>query len=87
MSTTISIDKAGRLILPKAIREKMHLDEHSRLSVQVVADKIELTPEANQAEIEEVDGLPVVTGWDGFDAARAVNDAREAYEEKLAGES
>ena len=83
MATTIPIDKAGRVVLPKAIRERMHLHEGSRLHVDVVGDKIELTPEAEEVQIEERDGLRVIVGWEGFDAAEAVRDAREEHLERL----
>ncbi len=84
MNTTISIDKAGRLVLPKAIRERMHLTENSKLRVKLVGDKIELTPEAARVEIDERDGLPVITGWDGYDAAEAVTESRDEHLDRLA---
>jgi len=84
MNTTISIDKAGRLVLPKAIRERMHLTENSKLRVKLVGDKIELTPEAARVEIDERDGLPVITGWDGYDAAEAVRESRDEHLDRLA---
>ena len=85
MSTTITIGKSGRIVVPKIMRDRLHLREGSRLRVEVVADKLEFTPEADEAKIEKRDGLPVITGWKGFDAAKAVNEMREEYMDRLAG--
>lgn len=84
MIATITLDKAGRIVLPKRIREKMHLHEGSRLRVELSGDTLELTPEAAETRIERAeDGLPVIVGWEGFDAVQAVAEAREEYLERL----
>ncbi len=43
MTATVTIDTAGRLVLPKAMRERLHLSAGSKLRADVVADRIELT--------------------------------------------
>src|ERR1700680_3268378 len=68
MTATVMIDKAGRLVLPKPIRERMHLRAGSQLKAEIVGDKIELSQETPAAKIvRKKDGLPVVVGWKGFD--------------------
>jgi AbrB family transcriptional regulator (stage V sporulation protein T) len=44
MSATISIDKAGRIVLPKAIRDELHLSPGGTLEVEVAEDRIVLRP-------------------------------------------
>lgn len=44
MTFTISMDKSGRVVIPKAIREKLHLSGDVNLRAQVAAGRIELTP-------------------------------------------
>ncbi len=85
MSITITIGKAGRLVVPKVLRDRLHLREGSRLRVDVVEEKLELTREDDDVKIERRNGLPVITGWKGFDAAKAVNEMREEYMDRLAG--
>lgn len=78
MTATLTLDKAGRLVLPKPVRDKMHLRAGSRLRLDVLGDKLELTQEVPEVKIvRKKDGLPVVVGWEGFDAAKAVREMRE----------
>jgi AbrB family looped-hinge helix DNA binding protein len=84
MTASVTIDKAGRLVLPKPIRERLHLRTGSQLKAEIVGDKIELSEEIPVAKIVlKKDGLPVVVGWKGFDAARAVREMREEQVEHL----
>jgi len=86
MTATISIDKAGRMVLPKVIREKLQLRAGSKIKVEVCGDKIEMTPDFVEGRVERrADGLPVIVGWERFDAARAVEEAREEYLDRQAG--
>ncbi len=41
MTATLTLDSAGRLVLPKAIREKMHLQAGSKLRADLVGEKLE----------------------------------------------
>lgn len=80
MNSTITMDGAGRLILPKAMRERLHLRAGSRLTAEVVADRIELTPAAD-ADVEVIrKGKRLVLAKSGvpFDAAAAVRAEHEA---------
>ncbi len=67
------------------MRDRLHLREGSRLRVEVVADKLEFTPEADAVKIVKRGKRRVVVGWKGFDAAKAVNEMREEYMDRLAG--
>lgn len=76
MTATLTLDKAGRIILPKRLRD--HLQAGSILRAEIVGDKIELAEEASSTQvIRKKDDLPVIIGWEGFDAAKAVRDMRE----------
>ncbi len=45
-SATTIIDGAGRIVVPAAVRRRLNLTQGSRLRIDVVAERIELTPEA-----------------------------------------
>lgn len=81
MKDAISIDSAGRIVLPSEVRRRLNLGPGSRLRLAVVAERIELTPEAEpesplvltatKRRVLEPTGKP-------FDAAAAARAEREA---------
>lgn len=79
MSTTITLGKSGRIVVPKSVRDLLNLREGSRLRLEVFADKLEVTPEPDEVRMEKRGKRRVVVGWKGFDAAKAVTAAREEY--------
>ena len=85
MRMTITLGKAGRLVVPKPIRDQLHLREGTRLRIEAGDDAFSCTAEDDPVRIERrPDGLPVVVGWEGFDAAKAVKEAREEHVSRLA---
>lgn len=85
MTYTIQIDASGRLVLPKAMRERLNLAAGASLRAEVVAGRIELTPVAGaqKAELKQKAGIAVLkrTGAKA-DAATAIASEREALEER-----
>jgi AbrB family looped-hinge helix DNA binding protein len=77
----ITVDSAGRIVLPSAVRRRLNLTTGSRLTLDVVAQRIELTPQADAD-----DGLLIVPGkrtvlrptGQSFDAAAVVRAERDA---------
>jgi AbrB family looped-hinge helix DNA binding protein len=85
MSSTIKMDESGRLVLPKALRDRLNLTSSTRLRVDVVAGRIELTPVENAAAnvLGRKAGIVVLkrTGKK-VDAAVAVAAERDLQEER-----
>jgi AbrB family looped-hinge helix DNA binding protein len=85
MTATITIDAAGRLVLPKAMRDRLHLRAGARLKADVVADKIELTPEPDaDVRIERRGKRLVIVGGPPFDAGAAIKADREERDAAIA---
>lgn len=85
MSYTIQIDASGRLVLPKAVRERLNLSGGASLRADVVAGRIELTPIANEQETVLIrkSGITVLKrAGVSVDAVAAVTAEREALEER-----
>jgi AbrB family looped-hinge helix DNA binding protein len=63
MEDIITIDGAGRVVVPKAIRARLGLREGTRLHVREEAGKrLVLEPLAEEGVPAEVDGLLVIRG-------------------------
>lgn len=81
MSYTISMDRAGRIVIPKAVRARLGADETTVFNLDVVLDRIEISPRdqgGNKARIVRKSGMWVIpsTGKE-FSAAEAVLQDRE----------
>ena len=48
MTSTITMDAAGRVALPAQIRERLQLRAGSKLRLAIVAERLELTPSPRQ---------------------------------------
>ena len=88
MNDTITMDKAGRIVLPKPLRERFRLEGGAQLVIEMVGDHLELTP-INTTEAPPLvrkKGLLVVSSSGGVsDAADAVQADREDREDHLSG--
>jgi AbrB family looped-hinge helix DNA binding protein len=76
MSETITIDGAGRLVVPKPMREKLSLRGGEKLTVKVVGDHLELVPDEPAPTLEKRGKRTVVTNWGEYDAGEAVREAQ-----------
>lgn len=88
MSYTITMDKSGRIVLPKPVRERLGADENTRFSLDVVLDRIELTPQPDAqrvGKIVEKDGVWVAAATGRkFSASDALREDREVRMHDLA---
>lgn len=78
--------KAGRLVVPKSVRDQLGLREGSRLRVKTLAGKFEVAPEQEEVRIEMRDGFPVILGGPPRkrgDIVRAIKAGREERQEHL----
>jgi AbrB family looped-hinge helix DNA binding protein len=62
MASKISIDKAGRVVLPKPLRDKLRLEPGDDLLVEADGDQITLRPSRPQAVLKKEYGIWVYQG-------------------------
>jgi len=84
---TLKLDKAGRLILPKPIRDRLGLTEGSGLELQETPEGLLLKPAERRPSMIKKQGLWVHTGElpAGFDIVQAIRDDREERIRKVSG--
>ena len=56
----ISIDRFGRVVLPKKIRDHLHIKEGTDLEVEEQENAILLKPVVKKAKIIRKNGIPVI---------------------------
>ena len=81
MIDVVTMDKAGRLVLPRPIRNALHISQPTAFRAEVIGNKIELTviPQASGAVFRKRKGglLVVSTKAPKFDAGELVRAVRQ----------
>ncbi len=81
MIDTVQIDRAGRLVLPKRLRERFRLEGGDLLSVEVKGDAIELRPTKAVVRLVTVNGVLVISGGEPLPEGR--DFVAESREERI----
>jgi AbrB family transcriptional regulator (stage V sporulation protein T) len=86
MTTQITIDKAGRVLIPKALREELRLRPGDVLELESQGDDITLRPRQAQATLVKEHGIWVAsTGPAEIDLVEFIREQREARSRHVAG--
>jgi len=85
MRRNITIDKAGRIVLPQEIRLQFHLLAGDQLNLDVQPDGIVLRPRSRDSHLVEERGLLVHEGEATGDLARAIEWARSSRDADMLG--
>jgi AbrB family looped-hinge helix DNA binding protein len=64
---TVEIDKAGRIVVPKHLRDALHLTPGTKLTVERAGDTLVLEPSFPQARLVIENGFPVIYPAEGFE--------------------
>jgi len=64
MNGIVEIDKAGRIVVPKKLRDDLHLVPGTRLRIERNGDRLTLMPSSNAARLVIEDGLPLIVPAD-----------------------
>jgi len=72
MNAIVEIDKAGRIVVPKKLRDALHLTPGTRIKVERSGDSLVLEQDFPEPKLEMIDGLWVMTGGPRL-AAQDVN--------------
>ena len=85
MKTTLTIDAAGRIVLPQPVRRQFHLRRGSTLDLEVDPDAIILRPTHRTGVLVEDDGLLIHEGQPEGDVAAALGEARTRRDRDILG--
>ena len=85
MKSELSIDKAGRVILPQAVRRQFHLVAGDSLELKILPDGIFLKTHEHQAHLVEDQGLLVHDGDPTGDLIHTVAVSRAERDAEVLG--
>ena len=84
---TLKIDKAGRIVVPKPMRERLGLRAGMDIEVAESSEGLTLKPAKDRPAMIKVDGFWVHQGEPpkGFDWSRMIEEHREERHRKVLG--
>ena len=85
MTTSIAIDGSGRMVLPKALREQLHIHKAGHLQAEVVGGELRLLPQVSEVGLIEQDGILIADFKRPFEAVAGIKADREERDLKLSG--
>lgn len=85
---TVTIDRLGRIVVPKAVRTRYHLSPGTDLELEVDATGFHLRPAQDQPTLVEKDGLLIHhgTGTVDLDITALIDADRDHRAEHLVAE-
>jgi AbrB family looped-hinge helix DNA binding protein len=84
---TLTIDKAGRIVLPKRVRDRLHLHPGANLSLEEIPEGLIVRPVRRKPSLVEEDGILVHMGEPpaNYDWNRVLEDERDERLREIAG--
>ncbi|HLZ41109.1 MAG TPA: AbrB/MazE/SpoVT family DNA-binding domain-containing protein [Candidatus Sulfotelmatobacter sp.] len=89
MNTTLTVDKAGRIVLPKPVREELQLSAGDALELETTEDRIVLRRVRNRVGMRKKQGIWVLDFDEPISAAdtnRLLRDIRRERERSALGQ-
>ncbi len=80
MKDTVTIDKAGRVVIPKLLRDALHLDAGDTLELESEGERITLRPVRTGSSVRKEQGVWVFRRGEPISSEsidRALADVRE----------
>lgn len=88
MSNQVTLDKAGRIVLPKPLRDELRLQAGDTLEVESSSDEITLRPTRGNAQLRKKHGIWVYRSGEPLsqaDVDKTVREVREERENQILG--
>jgi AbrB family looped-hinge helix DNA binding protein len=60
MNAIVEIDKAGRIVIPKKMRDALHLKPGAQLKAEQDGERLTLTPSFREAQLLVENGAPLI---------------------------
>ena len=80
MTTTVTIDKAGRVVIPKEVRDELRLEAGDTLTLESEGERVTLQPVRGGTPLQKERGVWVFHGGKPLSLDEANQIVREARE-------
>jgi AbrB family looped-hinge helix DNA binding protein len=82
MTTHLTLDKAGRIVIPKPLREELHLEPGDALEMETVGEQITLRPVRGRGPLTKEHGVWVFYTGQPLPASATDEMLRKIREER-----
>jgi AbrB family looped-hinge helix DNA binding protein len=82
MVSRLTIDKAGRIVLPKPMRDELRLEPGDTLEVESAGEEITLRPSRGQAQLRKKNGVWVYRAGEPLSEAVVKKTVRQVRHER-----
>jgi AbrB family looped-hinge helix DNA binding protein len=90
MNSKVTLDRAGRVVIPKNLRDELHLSPGDTLDVTVQGDEVKLRPRRSSSPLQKKQGVWVFSTGQPVasdETAEALRDLREQRDCRNSGET
>jgi AbrB family looped-hinge helix DNA binding protein len=90
MKTNVTLDRAGRVVLPKNLRDELHLSPGDTLDLTVHGDEVTLRPRRSSSPLQKKQGVWVFSTGKPMasdETAETLRNIREQRDRQNVGES
>ena len=87
MNTTVTLDKAGRVVIPKTLRDELHLEPGDKMELESEGERVTLRPVRSESPLRKEQGVWVFRSGHPISAAatlKVLGDLREERDRKIA---
>jgi AbrB family looped-hinge helix DNA binding protein len=84
MRARLRVDKAGRIVLPKPLREELRLEAGDTLDVEFSGDQITLRPAQGHAQLRKKHGVWVYSAGEPLTSEEVTKTIRKVRDEREA---
>jgi AbrB family looped-hinge helix DNA binding protein len=82
MATHVTLDKAGRIVLPKPLRDELRLEAGDTLEVETSSDEITLRPSRGHAQLRKKQGIWVYRSGEPLSQATVDKTVQEVRQDR-----
>jgi len=82
MHTTVTLDKVGRVVIPKVLRDALHLEPGDALSLESQGERVTLRPLRSASPLRKEHGVWVFRGSKRLSATATDQVLRDVREQR-----